>query len=46
VNSVAAKIAEEVGVFFEDLDAASGASEQQSRHHAGGSTANDDQVQI
>ena len=38
VNGVAAEIAEEVGVFFEDEDFDAGAGEKEAEHHAGGAT--------
>jgi hypothetical protein len=41
VNGVAAEIAEEVGVFFEDEDFDAGAGEKEAEHHAGGAAACD-----
>lgn len=35
MNSVAAEIAEEIGVFFENADVNAGAGEQEAEHHAG-----------
>ena len=46
MNGVASEIVKEVGVFLEYLHIAAGAGEQQSRHHAGGPAANDDQIQV
>src|SRR5205823_858917 len=45
VDCVAAEIAEEVRVLFEDQHAAAGACEKQPGHHAGRPAANDDQVE-
>ncbi len=41
VNSVAAEVAVEVGVFFEDGDVSAGAGEEVGEHHAGGTAADD-----
>jgi hypothetical protein len=41
VNGVAAKIAEKVGVFFEDDDLDACACEQEAEHHAGGAASSD-----
>src|ERR1700744_4006695 len=41
MNGVAAKIAEEVAVFFEHNDIDAGARQQISRHYAGGTSAHD-----
>ena len=46
MDRVAAEIAEEVGMLFEDADLAAGAGEQQAGHHARGPAADDDQVRI
>jgi len=35
VDGVAAEVAEEVGVFFEDEDVDAGAGEEETEHHAG-----------
>jgi hypothetical protein len=41
MDGVAAKIAEEVGVFFEDKNFDAGASEKKTENHACGTSAND-----
>ena len=41
VNGVAAEIAEEVGVFFEDKDFDAGAGEKEAEHYAGGAASCD-----
>ena len=41
VDGVAAEVAEEVGVFFEDDDVDAGAGKEEAEHHAGGTTADD-----
>jgi hypothetical protein len=38
---VAAEVAEEVGVFFEDRDRHAGTRQEQTQHHAGGTAASD-----
>jgi hypothetical protein len=42
MDRVAAKIAEEVGVFFQHRDIDAGAREQEAEHHAGRTAAGDD----
>ena len=46
MDRVAAEIAEEVRVLFEDADVAAGPGEQQAGHHARWTAADDDQVRI
>ena len=41
MDGVAAEVAEEVGVFFEDDDVDAGAGEEEAEHHAGGAAADD-----
>ena len=41
MNRVAAKIAEEIGVFFQHHNVNTGARQEKSEHHAGGATAGD-----
>src|SRR5258705_5726808 len=41
VDCVAAKVAQEVGVLFENNNVDAGAREKKSQHHPGGSTASD-----
>ena len=41
VDGVAAEVAEEVFVFFEDSDVDALAGEEETEHHAGGTSAND-----
>jgi len=44
VDGVAAEIAEEIGVLFEDRHAGAGAGEEQPRHHPGGPAPGDQKV--
>ena len=39
MDGVAAEVAEEIGVFFEDLDFDAGTGEEETEHHAGGTAA-------
>ena len=41
VNRVAAEVAQEVGVLFEDQDVDAGPGQQKSKHHPGGPAADD-----
>ncbi len=41
MNGIAAEVAEEVGVFFENDDIDAGAGELIGEHHAGGASADD-----
>ena len=41
MDGVAAEVAEEVGVLFEDDDADAGTRQEQPQHHAGGTAAGD-----
>ena len=42
INGVAAEIAQEIGVFFQDNDLHAGAREKETKHHSGRAAANDD----
>ncbi|MNU07013.1 hypothetical protein D3C72_2524180 [compost metagenome] len=42
MDGVAAEIAQEVGVLFQDGDADAGARQQEPEHHPGGTAAGDD----
>ena len=46
MDGVAAEIAEEVGVLFEDADLAAGAGEQQAGHHSRGPAADDEYTSV
>jgi hypothetical protein len=41
MDGIAAEIAQEVSVFFEDLNMDAGASEKKAQHHSGGAAAGD-----
>jgi hypothetical protein len=45
VNGIPAKVAEEVGVLFEDFDPAPGAGEEKPGHDSGGTSASDHQIE-